>query len=101
MSDSSPAVDERLKSEGLGARIMKRPELGAIAGVILVTVFFLATADAAMFTTSGIINFMTPAMDSEGIEIHDFRQVIPFEVPISIVFFHCTCNGHRIANCKG
>jgi len=61
MSDSSPAVDERLKSEGLGARIMKRPELGAIAGVILVTVFFLATADAAMFTTSGIINFMTPA----------------------------------------
>ena len=53
--------DERLKQEGLGARLMKRPELGAIAGVILVTAFFLITADSAMFTLSGIMNFMTPA----------------------------------------
>ena len=63
MSDSmpQPAADERLKTESFGARLMKRPELGAIAGVILVTIFFLVTADPAMFTLSGVINFMTPA----------------------------------------
>ncbi|WP_259782123.1 ABC transporter permease [Aestuariispira ectoiniformans] len=54
-------ADERLKKESLGTRLMKRPELGAIAGVILVVIFFLITADPAMFSLSGIMNFMTPA----------------------------------------
>ncbi|SMY09362.1 ABC transporter permease [Flavimaricola marinus] len=63
MSDSAPnfEADERIKAEPLISRLMKRPELGAIAGVLLVTIFFLITADSAMFTASGIINFMTPA----------------------------------------
>lgn len=62
MSDTAPAnVDERVKSESFFSRLMKKPELGAIAGVILVTIFFLATADEAMFSLSGIMNFMTPA----------------------------------------
>ncbi len=60
-STTQAAADERLKPEGLGARLMKRPELGAVAGVILVTIFFMITADRAMFTLSGVINFMTPA----------------------------------------
>ncbi len=54
-------TDERIKKESFTARMMKRPELGAIAGVILITVFFLLTADASMFTLSGIMNFLTPA----------------------------------------
>lgn len=57
----SAAADERLKTEPFLSRLMKRPELGAIAGVILVTVFFLITADSAMFTLSGILNFLAPA----------------------------------------
>lgn len=57
---ASPAADERVKVESFGARMMKRPELGAIAGLILVFFFFLATADSAMFTLAGIMNFMTP-----------------------------------------
>ena len=62
MSDTAQMNgDERIKSEPFFTRLMKRPELGAIAGLILVTVFFLITADGAMFTASGIINFMTPA----------------------------------------
>ena len=60
-ADTAPAVDERLKQESLFTRLMKRPELGAIAGVILVTIFFLFTADGAMFTLAGVMNFMTPA----------------------------------------
>lgn len=43
------------------ARLMRRPELGALAGLSLVTVFFLATADASMFTLAGVMNFLTPA----------------------------------------
>jgi len=63
MTDATPnpKTDERLKTESFGARLMKRPELGAVAGVVIVTLFFLVTADSAMFTLSGAINFMTPA----------------------------------------
>lgn len=62
MSEAAPAItDERIKTEPFFSKLMKKPELGAIAGVILVTIFFLATADEAMFSLSGIMNFMTPA----------------------------------------
>ncbi len=62
MSEDAAAVDdERVKAESPLHKILKRPELGAIAGVILVTIFFLTTADKAMFTLSGVMNFMTPA----------------------------------------
>ena len=64
MSDAAntpDTVDERLKQEGLGARLMKRPELGAVAGVLLVGIFFGLTADPTMFTLAGIVNVLTPA----------------------------------------
>jgi simple sugar transport system permease protein len=59
--DTQPLADERIMSEPFLTRLMKRPELGAIAGLILVSVFFLLTADSAMFTLAGVVNFMTPA----------------------------------------
>ncbi len=61
MTDEAFQADERLKAESALSRLMRRPELGAISGVILVTIFFLITADASMFTLSGIMNFMSPA----------------------------------------
>ena len=76
--------DERLKQEGLGARLMKRPELGAIAGVILVTAFFLITADSAMFTLSGIMNFMTPAAQLGILAIGAAMLMIGGEFDLSI-----------------
>ncbi|SIS75501.1 monosaccharide ABC transporter membrane protein, CUT2 family [Roseivivax lentus] len=60
-STATTQTDERIKQESLFTRLMKRPELGAIAGVILVTVFFLFTADPAMFSLAGFMNFMSPA----------------------------------------
>ncbi|WP_172329548.1 ABC transporter permease [Mangrovicoccus sp. HB161399] len=60
-ADAAMAMDERIKTEPFFARLMKRPELGAIGGVILVTIFFMITADSSMFTLSGIMNFLTPA----------------------------------------
>ena len=85
MADTASAVqDERLKTESLGARLMKRPELGAVAGVILVTVFFLATADSAMFTLSGVINFMTPAAQLGILAIGAAMLMIGGEFDLSI-----------------
>lgn len=59
--DPAARADERIKTESLTTKLMKRPELGAIGGLILVTLFFLFTASPAMFTLPGIMNFMTPA----------------------------------------
>ncbi len=56
-----PKTDERLRHVSLFSRWMRRPELGAVAGLILVTVFFMATADPVMFNLAGLVNFMTPA----------------------------------------
>ncbi|WP_230529934.1 ABC transporter permease [Microvirga roseola] len=56
-----PAQDERLKETSLLTRLMRRPELGALAGLVLVTLFFLATADASMFTLAGLMNILAPA----------------------------------------
>lgn len=60
-ADNLLQQDERVRAESLATKLMKKPELGAIGGVVLVTLFFLSTADGSMFTLSGIMNFMTPA----------------------------------------
>ncbi|KEP69315.1 ABC transporter permease [Thioclava sp. BHET1] len=61
MPADSTVTDERVRQETVLARLMKRPELGAIAGLVLVTIFFMFTANGAMFTLSGVMNFLTPA----------------------------------------
>lgn len=76
--------DERIKKETVVAKLMKRPELGAIAGVILVTVFFLATADASMFTLPGILNFLTPAAQLGILAIGAAMLMIGGEFDLSI-----------------
>ncbi|WP_246215926.1 ABC transporter permease [Microvirga makkahensis] len=62
---TAPAVkqiqDERLKEVSLLTKIMRRPELGALAGLILVTIFFLSTADSSMFSLAGVMNILSPA----------------------------------------
>lgn len=58
---SLPTTDDRLKRTSVFSQLMRRPELGAVAGLILVTVFFMVTADAVMFNLAGLVNFLTPA----------------------------------------
>lgn len=60
-SDTAALADERLKPVSALASLMRRPELGAIAGLGAVVLFFILTADPVMFTLAGFINFMTPA----------------------------------------
>lgn len=54
-------VDERLKETPWYIKILRRPELGAVAGTVLVTIFFLVYAGPEMFTLGGIMSFMEPA----------------------------------------
>ncbi len=62
MKPDTPALaDERLKPVSALASLLRRPELGAIAGLAVVVLFFVLTADPVMFTMAGFINFMTPA----------------------------------------
>lgn len=58
---AAAARDERLRRVSLIARLMRRPELGAVAGLVLVTVFFGLTANPAMFTLAGVMTVLSPA----------------------------------------
>src|SRR5690606_7286361 len=62
-SSAEPAAarDERLKSTPFVVRLMRRPELGAVMGLLIVVVFFMAVANATMFEFSGVMNFLAPA----------------------------------------
>ena len=58
---AGPQKDERLQEAPLITRLMRRPELGAVAGLILITLFFSFTASGTMFSLSGFMTFMSPA----------------------------------------
>lgn len=58
----SGSGDERIKAMSPLRRALIRPELGAIAGTVLVFVFFLSVArDSGMFGPEGIMNWGTVA----------------------------------------
>jgi len=61
VASPKPVQDERLREASLLTKAMRRPELGALAGLVLVTIFFLSTADSSMFTLAGMMNILTPA----------------------------------------
>jgi simple sugar transport system permease protein len=84
MPVDTPLTDERIRTESWVARLMKRPELGSIAGLILVTVFFLITANSAMFTLSGIMNFLSPAAQLGILAIGAAMLMIGGEFDLSI-----------------
>ena len=60
-SGAATGLDERVKKAGFVTNLMRRPELGAVAGLFLVGAFFFFTADRSMFTLSGAMTIMAPA----------------------------------------
>jgi simple sugar transport system permease protein len=53
------ASDERLRELHWLRRALARPELGAVAGTVLVIVFFIFTAgNSGLFSAKGIVNFL-------------------------------------------
>ncbi|WP_366654917.1 ABC transporter permease [Fodinicurvata sp. EGI_FJ10296] len=54
--------DDRLARRSLVRRLLNRPELGAVAGAIIVLIVFLVVAgDSGMFSPRGIVNFLNAA----------------------------------------
>ena len=59
MATVKTAVDERVVETPILKKLMGRPELGAVAGAILVFIFFAAVAgNSGLFSAPGIINFL-------------------------------------------
>lgn len=59
MSDITAKRDERLRQTSYLAQALRRPELGAVAGTILIFLFFAVTAgDSGLFSARGTINFL-------------------------------------------
>ena len=59
MTAASAHPDERLKQTPLIRRLMIRPELGAVAGAILVLLFFAIVAGrSGMFSMLGVVTFL-------------------------------------------
>ncbi len=56
---TSTKQDERVRKVSLFGRLLSRPELGAVAGTILVFAFFAVVAgNSGIFSAKGIINFL-------------------------------------------
>ncbi|MGE4610903.1 MAG: ABC transporter permease [Paracoccaceae bacterium] len=57
-AQKAPPTDERVKEMSSFRKALIRPELGGIAGTILVFVFFFLTArDSGMFSPAGVMNW--------------------------------------------
>lgn len=56
---SAPGSDERVRPTSRLSRLLSRPELGAVAGTLLVIAFFAVTAgNSGLFSAKGIVNFL-------------------------------------------
>jgi simple sugar transport system permease protein len=54
----------RIRRSGMLARALRRPELGALSGVVLVyIVFYVLASDSGMFTWGGIVNILQVAAE--------------------------------------
>jgi simple sugar transport system permease protein len=58
------AIDERLRPASRLTRLLRRPELGAVAGTILVVIVFVVTAsNTGLFTPRGMITVLQTAAE--------------------------------------
>lgn len=75
---------ERLKPTPLIVQAMRRPELGAIAGLAAVIAFFAWHADASMFTLAGAMTVLAPASELGILAIAAALLMIGGEFDLSI-----------------
>lgn len=55
----SAVASERLRAIPIWQQMMRRPEMGAVGGAIIVFIFFaLVAGDSGMFSSSGVANFL-------------------------------------------
>jgi len=87
MSEPPDALiaDERIKQRSRFRQALIRPELGSIAGTILVFVFFFLTAaDSGMFGAAGILNWTTVSAQFAIIAVGACLLMIAGEFDLSV-----------------
>ena len=83
--DFNPESDERVRDVSFLKRALKKPELGAISGAILVFTFFGFTAsDTGMFASDGILNWASVSAQLGIIAIGACLLMIAGEFDLSI-----------------
>lgn len=82
--EKKPVQDERLANISWLRRVMRRPELGAVAGLIVVIVFFIFVASNTMFTVAGLMTVLRPAADLGIMSIAAALLMIGGEFDLSI-----------------
>jgi simple sugar transport system permease protein len=81
----SATVDERVARTPLMRKLMARPELGAVAGTILVFLFFAVVAGSSgMFSAPGILNFLAVSAQLGIIAVAAAMLMIGGEFDLSI-----------------
>jgi simple sugar transport system permease protein len=76
--------ERRMKQTSLIVQAMRRPELGAIAGLVAVIIFFLLRADSSMFTLAGAMTVLAPASELGILAIAAALLMIGGEFDLSI-----------------
>ncbi|WP_110643936.1 ABC transporter permease [Salinicola sp. CPA57] len=85
ISPTDQPVDERVQSVGHLKKFLGRPEFGAVAGAILVMVFFaFAAGGTGMFSAIGVINFLEVAAQLGIIAVAAALLMIGGEFDLSI-----------------
>ena len=80
-----PQADERVRRAGLLRRLLSRPELGAVAGAIIVWVFFsLVAGNRGFFTISGTASYLEVAAELGILAIAVSLLMIAGEFDLSI-----------------
>ncbi len=79
------SADERVAATPLARRLMARPELGAVAGTILVFIFFgIVAGGSGLFSAPGILNFLEVAAQLGIIAVAASMLMIGGEFDLSI-----------------
>lgn len=77
--------DERIRKVGIAGRLLKRPELGAASGAVLVFLFFgLVAGNSGMFAADGVMNWLTVSAQLGIIAIGASLLMIGGEFDLSI-----------------
>jgi simple sugar transport system permease protein len=81
---SERAGDERIARTSTYVALMRRPEMGAVAGAALVFVLFFAFASPTMFSALGVVNWLTVSGQLGVIAVSQCLLMIAGEFDLSV-----------------
>jgi simple sugar transport system permease protein len=81
---SAKTSDERVARLSFLSGLMRRPEMGAVAGAVLVFLLFLLVASPTMFSARGVVNWLTVSGQLGVIAVSQCLLMIAGEFDLSV-----------------